>query len=81
MIPDFFHWHMDSNFFDFKAIPTPIITMCKKFARMTGMNITIPPNLFICTSLAILMTVIEIYSGEWGAEKQESVQLQIDSFL
>lgn len=45
------------------------------------MNITIPPNLFICTSLAILMTVIEIYSGEWGAEKQESVQLQIDSFL
>lgn len=82
VIPFFFHWHMDSHFCYFKVIPTPIISICGKNERMTGMNITTPNQLYICIALAIMMTVIEKYSGQRDAEKQRmsSIAKFISSF-
>lgn len=73
---------MDSQFCDFKVIPNQTITMCGKNERMMGMNIKTPHQLHICTSLAMLMTVIEIYSGQMVAEKQRkcSIAKFISSF-
>lgn len=66
----------------FKVIPTPIISICGKNERMTGMNITTPNQLYICIALAIMMTVIEKYSGQRDAEKQRmsSIAKFISSF-